>query len=67
MWVLTKKQDDFYIKYYGRTPYRPHKEGMENPYHDETAYDKKLVDEARIRTQKAFELFGYFYTTLGSD
>jgi hypothetical protein len=67
MYVSTKKQNDFYIKYYGKTPYNNCKEYEDIKYWDESAYDKKLVDEARERGQKGFELLGRYFTALGED
>jgi hypothetical protein len=70
-WILdtsphtyTKRQDDFYIKYYGKTPYHPHKIGEFKHDLDERD-DNVMVHEARKRAQKGFELLGYHFTHLG--
>jgi hypothetical protein len=67
-YVMNKKEDDFYIKYYGKSPYPPHKENEEKkPAWDESSYNKALTDKARWRGQKGFELLGYYFTGLGED
>jgi hypothetical protein len=66
-YLYTKKQDDFYIKYYGRTPYHGHKEREYYSMPNDPRDDHELEHEARKRAQKGFELFGYHFTNMGDE
>jgi hypothetical protein len=65
-YLYTKKEDDFYIKYYGKTPHHPYEE-KEFKYDNDERDDQKLIDDARKRAQKGFELLGYHFTNMGSE
>jgi hypothetical protein len=64
-YVVTKKQNNFYIKYYGKTPYSNYKEKDAIYQKGKSSFDESLVDEARIRAQKGFEIFGKQFTNIG--
>jgi hypothetical protein len=66
-YAYTKKQDNFYIKYYGRTPYHGHEEGEYYSMPNDPRNDHELEHEARKRAQKGFELLGYHFTNMGDE
>jgi hypothetical protein len=64
--TYTKKQNDFYIKYYGKTTYHPHKI-CEFKFDLDERDDNDMIHKARKRAQKGFELLGYHFTNLGDE
>jgi hypothetical protein len=64
--TYTKEQNNFFIKYFDRTPYSNQKIGDFNSGIDPKD-DLELVNEARKRAQKGFETLGYHFTNLGDE